>query len=58
MAFLAIAAGASMPFYPFFHVPWLLIAIVGLVLWRRAGGHRHSHHRHDHFGRSSSVMDH
>ena len=39
VALVAIAAGATMPFYPMYHVPWLLFAIVGLFLWRRAGGH-------------------
>ncbi len=60
VAFIAIAAGASIPFYPMYHVPWLLFAIVGFVLWRRAvgGPHRHHlHHTHD-GGRPSSVMDH
>jgi len=66
--FLAIVAGASIPFYPLYHVPWLLIAIVGFVLWRRAvGGHWHHHHRYerddgydgyDGRGRPNSVMDH
>ena len=35
VAFVAIAAGATMPFYPLYHVPWLLFAIVGFVLWRQ-----------------------
>lgn len=56
VAFLAIAAGATMPFYPFFHVPWLLFAIVGFVLWRRAAGRPHWHHHNG--DRTSSVMDH
>jgi hypothetical protein len=46
-----------MPFYPMYHVPWLLFAVVGLFLWRRAGGHLHSHHGHQ-VGPTSSVMDH
>jgi hypothetical protein len=62
VAFLAILAGASIPFYPLYHVPWLLFAIVGFVLWRRAVGHHHLHHPHHHHGidggRPSSVMDH
>ncbi len=37
VAFLAIVAGATMPFYPLYHVPWLLFAIIGFVLWRRLG---------------------
>ena len=43
VAFVAIAAGASMPFFPLYHVPWLLFAVVGLILWRRAGGHTCTH---------------
>jgi Domain of unknown function (DUF1707) len=61
VVFVALAAGATMPFYPAFHVPWLLFAVVGFFLWRRAVGHHHaihhSHHRHD-GGQTSSVMDH
>lgn len=58
IAFLAIAAGATLPWYPMYHVPWLLFAIVGFVLWRRAAGRPHWHH-HDHRGeRPSSVMEH
>jgi hypothetical protein len=33
------------------HVPWLLIAIVGLLLWRhhsRRAWHNHHHHHHSH----------
>ena len=48
VAFLAIAAGATMPFYPMYHVPWLLFAIIALFA-AGAGpeGHLHAHHRHD-----------
>jgi hypothetical protein len=59
---VAIAAAATMPFYPLYHVPWFLFAVVAFFLWRRAGGHRHLHDRHSHHrhepGRPSSVMDH
>jgi Domain of unknown function (DUF1707) len=71
---VAIAAGATMPFYPLYHVPWFLIlAVVALFVWRRAGRHHldphhpHAHHLHSHHGHShqrpdvagpSSVMDH
>ena len=41
VAFLAIAAGATLPFYPMFHVPWLLFAVIGFVLWRRAAAITH-----------------
>jgi hypothetical protein len=57
VAFLAIAAGVTMPFYPMYHVPWLLFALIGLFLWRRAGGRFHTHHHHE-VGHPSSVMDH
>jgi Domain of unknown function (DUF1707) len=58
---VAIAAGATMPFYPLYHVPWILFAFAAFFLWRRAGGHRHQHRHHDHDNlsrRASSVMDH
>ena len=55
VAFLAIVAGATLPFYPLYHVPWLLFAVVGFVLWRRAS---HGPHWHHHGERPSSVMDH
>ena len=60
LAFLAIVAGATIPVYPLYHVPWLLIAIVGFVLWRRMVGRPHWHHHHHHHGgdRPSSVMEH
>jgi DUF1707 SHOCT-like domain len=45
---VAIAAGASMPFYPLYHVPWLLFAVVAFFLWRRAGGRLHQHRGHHH----------
>ena len=59
VAFVAIVAGATIPFYPLYHVPWLLLAVVGFVLWRRAVGRAGWHHHHHHDGgRPSSVMDH
>lgn len=45
LGFLAIVAGATIPFGPLFHVPWLLIALVAFVLWRRAAGRDHRAHR-------------
>ncbi|HVT42298.1 MAG TPA: DUF1707 domain-containing protein [Acidimicrobiales bacterium] len=59
IVFLVIATGASLPWWPMYHVPWLLIAIVGLVLWRRAAGRSHWHHHHHHGdqGRRSSAME-
>jgi Domain of unknown function (DUF1707) len=55
-AFLAILAGAAIPFYPLYHVPWLLVFIVAFVLWRRTT--RRPWHHHHEGGRPSSVMDH
>jgi hypothetical protein len=57
---VAIAAGATMPFYPMYHVPWFLLAVIAFFVWRRAGGrHPHSHHhQHQQMPGSSSVMDH
>ena len=58
VAFLAVVAGATIAFSPLPHVPWLLIAVVGFVLWRRAAGRPGRHHHHHDGGRPSSVMDH
>lgn len=56
VAFLAIAAGAMIPFWPMYHVPWVLFLVVCFLLWRRMGWW----HRHHHVdpGRPSSVMEH
>ena len=55
---VAIAAGATIPFYPMYHVPWFLFAVIAFFVWRRAGArHPHAHHRHEMPG-PSSVMDH
>ena len=35
---------ATLPFYPLYHVPWFLFAIVGFILWRRAAGGPWHHH--------------
>jgi Domain of unknown function (DUF1707) len=41
---LSVVAGSSLTWWPWFHVPWLLIAVVGFFLWHRAGRRRrHSH---------------
>jgi hypothetical protein len=59
VGFLALVAGATIPFDAPEHVPWVLVAIVGFVLWRRAMGRPAWHHHHQHeSGRTSSVMDH
>jgi hypothetical protein len=55
---VAIAAGATMPFPPLYHVPWFLFAVIAFFVWRRAGRHHvHTHHHHEMPG-PSSVMDH
>jgi hypothetical protein len=59
VGFLLIVAGASMPFYPLYHVPWILFAIVAFILWRRAAGSPWHHHPHrSHSDGPSSAMDH
>jgi hypothetical protein len=40
LAFIAIAADST---FSLVHVPWLLVAVVGVFLWRRSGWHRHAH---------------
>jgi hypothetical protein len=60
VAFLVLLAGATVPFYPLYHVPWFLFGIVGFFLWRNFNGHHH-HHHHQRMGGGpphSSVMDH
>jgi hypothetical protein len=61
VGFLAVVAGSTVPYSPLSHVPWLLVAVIGLVLWRRAA-RPHRHRRHGRLdadaGRPSSVMDH
>jgi Domain of unknown function (DUF1707) len=44
VALVAILAGAMVPWWPFWHVPWVLIAVVAFLVWRRAGWHHHHHH--------------
>ena len=39
---LSVVAGTSLTWWPWFHVPWLLIAVVGYFLWHRS---RHHHRR-------------
>ena len=59
-AFVALVVGATIPFAPLTHVPWLLVAaaVAAFVVWRRAG-HRPARHPHRPGGRSaSSVLEH
>jgi hypothetical protein len=57
IGFLAIVAGATMPFYPMYHVPWILFAIVAFVFWRHAVGGRWQHHQVGGGQRPSSITD-
>jgi hypothetical protein len=59
IAFLVVVTGALLPFWPLYHVPWLLIGIVGFYLWRRSRGHRYHYHDHRYYegGGRSSAMD-
>jgi hypothetical protein len=45
VAFLALAAGSTLSLWHALRIPWLLIAVVGFFVWRRAG---RRHHDHDH----------
>jgi hypothetical protein len=54
VVFVAIAAGSTFSVFPYLHVPWLLIAVVGFFLWHRMG--RRHHHTH-HIPPSTSVLD-
>ena len=59
VAFLVLLAGATVPFYPLYHVPWFLFGIVGFFLWRNFNGHHHHHRQRIGGGPPpSSVMDH
>lgn len=53
---LALLAGATVPFWPLYHVPWFLFLIIGFLVWRRVG-HHHRHDRRD-GDPASSVMEH
>lgn len=47
LGFLAVVTVATVPFGPDPRVPWLVVALVGFVLWRQAVGRPHWHrHRH------------
>ncbi len=51
IALVAAAAGSTLTYV---HLPWLLLVLVGLFLWRRAGrvdGHHHTSHAHAEFDR-------
>src|ERR1700691_164865 len=54
VAFVALVAGASVPFYQMYHVPWFLFAVVGFFLWRHFNGHHHHPHQRRMTGGSTS----
>jgi hypothetical protein len=56
IGFVAFVAVATIPWFPLYHVPWFLFAVVGFFLWRRASGPHH--HHHDGGSRPSSVTEH
>jgi hypothetical protein len=43
LAFLAIAAGSTVSLWHALQIPWLLVAVIAVFLWHRAGRHSHSH---------------
>ncbi len=56
---VAIAAGASLPYSPLVHVPWLLVAVLAFVVWRHTGRPRHRHGgAPEGGGAASSVFEH
>lgn len=57
IGFVAFVSLATIPWWPLYHVPWFLFAIVGFLLWRRASWSGYRHH-HESGTQSSSVMDH
>jgi len=40
IALVAVAGGVT---YPMVHVPWLLLALIGLLVWHRVGRHHAGH---------------
>jgi hypothetical protein len=57
IAVLVIVAGALLPWWPLYHVPWVLFAIVGFLIWRRATWHSRFYHHHAPGG-GGSVAEH
>jgi Domain of unknown function (DUF1707) len=57
MVFIVAGATATVNGWYFFHVPWLLIAIVAFFLWHRAGraSRRHRSHHDDTYPPSSVL---
>ena len=57
-AVLVIVSGALLPWWPLYHVPWVLFAIIGFCLWRWSGWRSYHHHHHVDAGGQSSVSQH
>jgi hypothetical protein len=47
VAFVALAAGVSLPFTSGLHLGWLFFVLIGLFIWTRFGHHHHHSHRSD-----------
>ena len=58
LAVVVIVAGAMLPWWPLYHVPWVLFAIIGFCLWRWSGWRSYHHHHHVDAGGQSSVSQH
>ena len=58
LAVVVIVAGAMLPWWPLYHVPWVLFAIIGFCLWRWSGWRSYHHHHHVDAGGRSSVSEH
>ena len=58
LAVVVIVAGAMLPWWPLYHVPWVLFAIIGFCLWRWSGWRSYRHHHHVDAGGRSSVSEH
>lgn len=48
VAFLVVVAGSTASLWHIMRVPWLLLAVVGVLLWTRVGRRHHHHHEHPH----------
>jgi hypothetical protein len=48
---IALAAVVASSTIEAVHVPWLLVVLLGVFLWHRAGRHRHAHRDHVEIGR-------
>ena len=57
-AVLVIVSGALLPWWPLYHVPWVLFAIIGFCLWRWSGWRSYHHHHHVDAGGPRSVPEH